>query len=218
MPLPTYRVGDGIQNASGRRAGVIAGVVLAAGTSSRMGRPKQLLELAGKPLLQHVVDAAAASSLGEIVVVLGHEADAVERALVLPRRARTVVNPDYSSGQSSSLRVGLDALPPPAEAALILLGDQPGVSAVTIDAAIAAFRASPKPFLRAVFEGRPSHPVVIARSQWRAAAASGGDAGARGLLERAGEEVEELELGAPLGDVDTWSDYEAARRSASPGA
>jgi molybdenum cofactor cytidylyltransferase len=200
-----------------RRAEVIAGVVLAAGTSSRMGRPKQLLELAGKPLLQHVVDAAAASSLDEIVVVLGHEAGAVEGALVLPGRARAVLNPDYHSGQSSSLRAGLDALPPPAEAALILLGDQPGVSAATIDAAVAAFRASPKPFLRAVFEGRPGHPVVIARSQWRAASAAGGDAGARGLLERAPVEVEELELGAPLGDVDTWSDYEAARRRASPG-
>ena len=81
---------------------MIAGVVLAAGTSSRLGRPKQLLPLQGKPLTQHVIDATIAAGLDEVVVVLGHAAEEVEAGLELPPPARAVVNPDYEAGQSSS--------------------------------------------------------------------------------------------------------------------
>jgi molybdenum cofactor cytidylyltransferase len=195
---------------------VISGIVLAAGTSSRLGRPKQLLELDGRPLLQHVIDAAATSMLDEIIVVLGHEAVAIASALDLPASARTVINPDFRVGQSTSLRAGLEASARDSDAALVLLGDQPGVTPSLIDGAIAAFRASPRPLLRALFEGQPGHPVVIARSHWRALDEGDEDAGARGLLARASAEVTEVELGPPLPDVDTWDDYEALRRAGDP--
>ena len=77
----------------------VVGLVLAAGAARRMGRPKQLLPLGGRALLQHVVDAAAASALGDVVIVLGHEADAIEAALRLPARARVVRNPDHAEGR-----------------------------------------------------------------------------------------------------------------------
>ncbi len=106
---------------------MISGIVLAAGSSSRLGRPKQLLELAGKLVLQHVVDAAAAAPLDEILVVLGHSAGEVADRLALPAHGRVVLNPDHALGQSTSLQAGLRAAAPGADAAVVLLGDQPGI-------------------------------------------------------------------------------------------
>jgi molybdenum cofactor cytidylyltransferase len=197
----------------------VAGVVLAAGASRRMGRPKQLLPLAGRPLLQHVLDAAAASGLGEIVVVLGHQAETIGRALTLPPRARTVVNAAHAAGQATSLACGLAALGPEVAAAAVLLGDQPAVDAALIDAVLAAFRAGRDTAVRPVWrdaEGaaHPGHPVVLARRSWAEAAALDGDRGARELFRRHPEWVRALPMaGAPPGDIDDAADY---RRASAP--
>jgi len=95
----------------------VVGIVLAAGRGARMGSPKQLLELDGRPLLQHVIDAAAAAPLEGVIVVLGHEAERVAAALDLPAGVVVVANPRHRDGQSTSLRAGLGhapgAPPPP---------------------------------------------------------------------------------------------------------
>ncbi|MFN2490026.1 MAG: NTP transferase domain-containing protein [Actinomycetota bacterium] len=188
---------------------MISGVVLAAGTSSRLGRPKQLLEVAGRPLLQHVIDAATGAGLDEVIVVLGHAADAIRGRIDLPSRARIVTNADFGLGQSSSLRAGLDALSAGSEAAVILLGDQPRMTSEHIRRAVAAWRDADAAVLRATFGGVPGHPVVAARSAWDVLRSARGDEGARGPLERSDAEVGELDMGPePLGDVDTWEQYE----------
>jgi molybdenum cofactor cytidylyltransferase len=192
----------------------ISGLVLAAGSSSRMGSPKQLLELDGKPLLQHVIDALAAASLEEIVVVLGHAADEVEQAIALPGAARLVVNPDHGLGQSTSLRAGLEALDPAADACAIVLGDQPRMTPALVDRAVDAWRRAEAPIVRATYRGAPGHPVVASRSHWERLAAARGDEGARGLLAHPSMPVSEVEMGAPLVDVDTWDQYERLRRGA----
>jgi molybdenum cofactor cytidylyltransferase len=193
---------------------MISGVVLAAGSSTRLGTPKQLLELGGRPLLQHVVDSLAASTVDSCVVVLGHEAPAVEGALSLPPGTSVVVNPDYERGQSTSLSAGLEALDEACEAAVIVLGDQPGMSAAIVDRALETYRASDAPIVRSTFCGAPGHPVVVARSQWGLLRAATGDEGARGLLAHPSVRVHEVEMGAPLVDVDTWEEYERLRRGA----
>jgi molybdenum cofactor cytidylyltransferase len=193
---------------------VIAGVVLAAGTSSRLGTPKQLLKLGRKVLLQHVVDAAAESSLDEIIVVLGHEAAAVKAALELPDHARVAINEDYAAGQSTSLRAGLRACSSDAEAAAILLGDQPGITAELIDAVVEEWRATRSPLLRAMFGETPGHPVVIAREQWALADRARGDAGLRSVLMEF-DRIHDVHLGGrPPADVDTWEEYEELLRAA----
>jgi len=189
----------------------VSGVVLAAGTSTRMGRPKQLLELAGRPLLQHAVDAAVASCLDEVVVVLGHCADEIRDALVLGERARVVVNPEFGDGQITSLRCGLAAVSPDAVAAAVLLGDQPSLGSERIDAMVAAFLAAGVRAARPVYpdaEGRPGHPVLLARAVFPELAALRGDQGARTLF--AGRPPDVLEVpvaGEPPPDVDTPEDF-----------
>jgi molybdenum cofactor cytidylyltransferase len=191
----------------------ISGVVLAAGTSSRLGEPKQLLELAGHPLLQHVVDAASAAGLDELVVVVGHHADEVREAIALPESARFVVNPDYATGQASSLRSGLEAAAESgADAALILLGDQPSIPAAAIRAVAEAGANGAGPVVQASYRGRPGHPTLFARSLWPELLAVEGDKGARDLIQAHPEWVRRIEVdGDPPPDLDTYEDYERLR-------
>lgn len=185
---------------------MITGVVLAAGTSSRFGRTKQLLELGGKPLVQHAVDAAAV--LDEAIVVLGHDAERVREALDLPANARVVVNPDYEQGQASSLAAGLAAAGPSSEAAVVLLADQPGITADHVRALAGAFRASGARIVRLRFRNGPG-PALLSRTVWADAISLADDIGARALIATYPEWVEEVDVDADAPpDVDTPDDYE----------
>jgi molybdenum cofactor cytidylyltransferase len=202
------------------KAGIssLSGVILAAGASSRMGRPKQLLPLRGRPLLQRVLDQAIASRLDEIVLVLGHRADEVREALALPegRRVRAVVNADWARGQSTTLRLALRRASPTAAAAAILLGDQPGVEAALIDRVARAFLDADLPAARPVYSGAdgsrvPGHPVLLARRIWSEVDKLGGDEGARALLASRADWLLEVPVeGEPPADIDTWEDYRRA--------
>ena len=119
----------------------VAGIVLAAGRSTRMGRTKQRIALGDKTLLQHVIANALAAGLDPVIVVLGHEADAIRADIEASddaSRLHVVINAAYADGQSSSLRAGLLALGPEPEAAAILLADQPGVSPTLIRRVVAS--------------------------------------------------------------------------------
>lgn len=190
---------------------MIAGIVLAAGSSSRLGRPKQLLPLAGEPLIRRTVRRILASSLDELFVVVGHEAEAVTAALSdLP--ARIVYNPNAARGQSTSVLAGLDALPANAEAALFLLADQPGIDPAVIDALIAAWRESRAPIAAPRYTGGIGNPVLFDRRVFPELMSLQGDAGARPVV-RAHREAGDLLLvpiDAPAPpDVDTEADYAA---------
>ncbi|MBI4261243.1 MAG: nucleotidyltransferase family protein [Actinobacteria bacterium] len=197
---------------------MISGVVLAAGASTRMGRPKQLLELGGRPMLQHVLDAAEAAPLDEVVVVLGPEGGAVWAALRPGPRTRAAVNPEAGAGQSTSLRLALRAVDAGSEAVVVLLGDQPTVRPQAVAAVVQAFRGGLGPVVRAAYGGRPGHPVLLARPAWEAAAAVEGDEGARGVLAAHPEWRSEVEVGGdPPPDVDTPGDYERIRAAFGDG-
>jgi molybdenum cofactor cytidylyltransferase len=177
-----------------------------------LGRPKQLLDLAGKPVLQHVVEALQAAPLDEIVLVLGFRARDIAAAVPATGRARFAVNPDYAAGQSTSLRTGLRAASAESLAAVILLGDQPGISAQAVTAVIQAWRGGSGPAVQAAYGGVAGHPVLFDRSLWPELERSEGDEGARGVLTahpgwRAVVEVG----GSPPPDIDTEDDYARAR-------
>jgi molybdenum cofactor cytidylyltransferase len=191
---------------------LIAGVILAAGTSSRLGRPKQLLELGGKPALQHVIDLAATAGLDEIVLVLGHEAPRVKAAIRLPPFARVAVNADYLAGQVTSLATGLSAVDPDMSAAVVLLGDQPSLPYDAFVKVLDRWRSTDASVVRATYNSAPGHPVVLGRESFAAFGEATGDDGARRVIARIG--AEEVEMGQnPPADIDTWDQYQAVREA-----
>ena len=190
---------------------MISGIVLAAGTSSRLGRPKQLLDLGGRPVLRWVLDAALAASLDEIVVVLGHDADEIRAAVPIHQRVRVALNPDYLEGQSTSLRTGLRALDDGSEAAVVLLADQPGIRADAVDGVIGAWRKGAGPIVQASYGGKPAHPTLFSRELWPELEALTGDEGARSFIAAHGRHRSHVEVGGePPDDIDTEADYRRA--------
>lgn len=192
---------------------MIAGIVLAAGSSSRLGQPKQLLPY-GQGTLLGATLALAHVALDPVVVVLGAAAAEI-RARVDLGRAIVVENPDYAQGQATSLIAGVRALipRPEVEAALVMLGDQPRVRPEVLAALSAAWRADPA--LHAVvpvYGAQRGNPVLFARAAWPALLALTGDTGARALF-AAGRLEPTQTLAFPADwwprDVDTWEDYQA---------
>lgn len=186
-------------------------VVLAAGASSRFGSPKLLAPLAGRPVLQHTLDAVAAAGPAEVVVVLGGEREAVEAAIAW-RRERRAVNARPQDGLASSLRVGLDAAAEDAacEAVLVVLGDQPSLRPDVITAVMQAAERSPLPFVRARYaaDGAPN-PVLVRREAWALAAGLSGDRGLGPLLAARPDLVLAVDVAGANPDIDTPEDLAA---------
>ena len=187
---------------------MIAGLVLAAGAGTRFadGESKLLAELDGRPVLAWSLAApCSVAALERVVVVLGARADEILARVPLGR-AEPVVCAEWADGQSASLRCGLAAVEG-ASRVIVTLGDQPRLTAAVVE----RFVAEP-PGTRALFDGRPGHPVVLGPDEIQAMGSVGGDEGARGLLSRARTiEVGHLCSGR---DVDTPEDLEALRYEA----
>lgn len=197
--------------------GVVA-VVLAAGSSARMGRPKPLVRLAGTPLLAHALQSLRGSTVRDIVVVLGSSAEEVRRDVPL-EGTRVIVNERYSDGMSSSIRAGLEAAPDRAEAFLIVLGDQPLVSSATIDALVRRRRVEHARIVVPSFRGTRGNPVLFDRSLAPEIEDVRGDVGCRSVVADHASEVVEVPVEDPgiLLDVDTPGDLEALERAMRDG-
>lgn len=184
------------------------GIILAGGSSSRMGRPKQLLDWGGRPLVRVSAEAALASRLSDLLVVTGAAEDQVVAALA-GLALHFVHNLQYAEGQSTSLRAGIAALPSTSDAALILLGDQPFVTAETIDQIILHWQATGAPIVAPRYQGQRGNPVLFARSIFGDLLAVSGDQGARSLLSARSAEIATVDIDdpRPLIDIDTPEEY-----------
>lgn len=186
-----------------------AAIVLAAGQATRFGAAKMLVPLAGRPLLQHVLDAAAAAGLEDVVVVLGEAADEVERAIAW-RAERRVRNPTPELGLASSLRLGLHALGPEIGAALVLLGDQPRVRPEVIARLLEVAPDVDRPIVVPRYEGGGgTNPALLRRAVWPVADALTGDRGMGPLMVAHPELVHEVPVVGDNPDVDTPADLDA---------
>jgi molybdenum cofactor cytidylyltransferase len=187
---------------------LVSGLVLAAGTSSRLGKqPKQLLPWRGTTLVGWVIQQAENSLLDEILVVVGHEAEEVQRVVAVTR-AKFVKAADFHEGCTASIRAGLEAVDSRAGAAMLILGDQPEIKSETIDAVITGWRKIQKPVARACYRGVSGHPMLFARELFGQLKALHGDKGVWKILEAHPEWLGEVELDEPFpGNINTWDDY-----------
>ncbi|WP_328631757.1 nucleotidyltransferase family protein [Streptomyces sp. NBC_00356] len=194
-----------------KSTGTVAGLLLAAGGGRRLGgRPKALLQHHGRPLVEHAVRILRAGGCDPVHVVLGAAAGDVRERAVL-EGCQVTENPDWEDGMGSSLRAGLEALADTdADAALVLLVDQPGIGAAAVARVLAA-GASPASLAAAAYGGERGHPVLFGRDHWAGIAASAsGDRGARAYLKERAGVLELVECGdiAEAYDIDTEADLE----------
>ena len=203
-------------------SGSFAAIILAAGSSSRMGagRHKLLLPLGNRPVLAHVITATLTSQARPIVLVLGHQAEQVRTHVATFAVSPTVIsieNPHYLQGMSTSLRAGLQTLMQNEEichsldGVIILLGDQPLMTAHSIDALITCKQTTGKRIIAPLYNGKRGNPVLFDASLFPELLEISGDEGARSIIERHKQEVATLELSDTVAnyDVDTWEAYQA---------
>jgi molybdenum cofactor cytidylyltransferase len=185
----------------------VAAVVLAAGQATRFGATKQILPWNDSTLVALSAQAALDAGLDPVVVVLEHDAENVERALdAMP--VRLAPNPEFASGQSSSLRTGLDALPLRTGAALFLLADQPAVTAEMIRKLVRAHRHTQAPACVPVFGEKRGNPVLFDRDLFRELGELRGDAGGRVLLEKYADRIATVPANrTALLDIDAPEDH-----------
>jgi molybdenum cofactor cytidylyltransferase len=189
----------------------VSAVILAAGTSTRMGQVKQLLPLGGTTVLARTIDNVRSAGLVEMVLVLGASAEAIRRQLPQSLLAglKVVVNQAYRQGMASSLREGLSALDPQTGAALIILGDQPFVRPQTLHQIIAGYRRSGAQIVIPSHQGKRGNPVLLSRSVFSEVMALEGDTGCRAIFPNHLNAILKVEVEDPgiLLDIDNQDDY-----------
>ncbi len=192
--------------------GFVTGLVLGAGGSRRLGRPKQLLPYGEETLLGHVLKTARSCEFDQLIVALGGAADGVREQVDLSG-AEVVVNDAFGSGCSSSIARALDAVDERSDVLVLMLGDQPGVTRETVQALLAARGDAPIAVCR--YDDQRGHPFVFARRMFQELANLHGDKGVWRLLDQRADDVVEVRISGrvPL-DVDTPEDYEAVLAAA----
>ena len=194
----------------------ITAVILAAGASTRFGQPKQLLDWNGVPLLAHAADVALETELASVIVVLGCQAQAA-RAALSTRPVQAVMNWRWEQGLSTSVQVGLAALPPTTEAVIFMQCDQPLVTPDLLRALVARFEETGAPIVHPTHAGQRGTPTLFARRLFPELATVSGDEGGRSLIAHYTEKAATVEVPDPdvLADIDTPTDYERLRASST---
>ena len=191
----------------------IAAAILAAGTSSRLGTSKQLLELDGRPVLAHTLDAVLRADLEPVLVVLGHLQNQIQQRLDFSG-VTVINNPDYATGQSSSVRAALRELPDDIDAVVFILGDQPLVEPAVIDALTSARRQQGASIVQPRYAEGRGNPVLIGHELFTELNELTGDMGARPVIEQHRDEVLLVDLARfhRPEDIDTREDFERVQR------
>jgi molybdenum cofactor cytidylyltransferase len=193
----------------------VGAIILAGGSSARMGRAKQLLPLGDSTVLEQTIANVRGAEVNEIVLVLGASAETIRRQLPLSllEGLNIVVNRDYREGMSSSLRAGISALDQRSEAALIILGDQPFIRSQTMDQVIRAYRREQAQIVIPSFHGTRGNPVLLDRSVFPEVMALEGDIGSRAIFGNHLEGIAKVDVEDEgiLLDIDDPDDYDRLR-------
>jgi len=187
---------------------MICAIVLAGGSSHRMGIQKLLLPFGGKTIITHIVDHLLASSIDNVHVVVGNQAERVRRE-ISDRPVSIITNASYESGMLSSVRCGLGNLPRQCQAVLVALGDQPSITSELINQMLQSFTTSEKSILVPLYKGRRGHPILFSMAHRDDVLTHYEDVGLRGLLHYHPDDVYELAVSTSsvLLDMDYPEDY-----------
>ena len=187
---------------------MIWAMILAAGESKRMGKPKLLLPFGEKTMIETVIDRVIQSKVEKILVVLGSNREKIEKKIGnLP--LEIAVNPDFKEGMLSSVQRGLEALPEEAQAVLVFLGDQPSIPSEVIDSVIDAFRKTGKGIVLPVYKGERGHPVLIDMKYRHEVENLNPEVGLRELVYGQPDDILEVEVddAGILRDINDIEDY-----------
>jgi molybdenum cofactor cytidylyltransferase len=199
-----------------RRDGV-AGVILAAGTSSRMGRNKLLLQLGGRSVLRRAVDTALAAGLDPVLVVVGHQREQAEAEL-RDARCKLVANPDYQDGVNTSLRTGIRAVPEGCPAAVVMLADMPLVTPAMLRTMLEQYRGGRAPLVVSSYDGIDAPPILYDRSLFDELRVLEGEGCGKKVVKRHTEEALRLPWPAlALTDLDLPADVDRVRAQLGEG-
>ncbi len=185
-------------------------LILAAGQSARLGSPKQLLDFEGMSLIKRVVGTALDSSIGNVAVVLGANAEKIRNELDMPDLC-LIENSDWEEGMASSVRAGvkaMTALDPDTDGLMILVCDQPHLEPSVLQQLLHVQRESGLPAAASVYDGRTGTPAVFHRSFFPKLLELRGDTGARKLITLYGDQVALVDFEKGKIDIDTKEDYE----------
>lgn len=194
---------------------MICALVLAAGRSERMGTQKLLLPLAGKPVVAHIVDELSHSRVERIVVVTGQDGERLQTALA-GRKVQFVENPDPASDMFGSVRRGLRGLSPNCEAALVVLGDQPGITHHLVNELVTCWQSNKGKIVLPICHGHHGHPVLIS-SQYFEELLSDSCTDLRAFRNAHPNEVYHVSVSSILEDMDTPADYHRQEKLFSNG-
>jgi molybdenum cofactor cytidylyltransferase len=188
---------------------MISAILLAAGESKRMGRPKLLLKWGQWTIIEKSVDTLLASNIDELIVVLGYQARAILKRLG-SRRLKPVINHQYQIGMSTSIRRGLGQVSSNSQAVLIALADQPFIETDLINQLIDIYCQNPHGIVLPSYKGERGHPVILNRFRYQEEMENlTGDVGCRPILNRHPEDILEVEvkLEGVIADIDSWEEY-----------
>jgi molybdenum cofactor cytidylyltransferase len=190
-------------------SGSFHGIILAAGASKRMGKPKMLLPFGFSTVIESVVIQSAMSDTDETIVVLGANANKIQDQLG-DYAIKTVENKAWEDGMLTSVQAGINTLPEDASAALVMLGDQPMVNSEVINKVIEAYRKSEKSLLVATYNGKRGHPLMIGKKYFREILDFSTEKSLKDILGLYPDDIEDvaIEDDAILRDIDTEKDYE----------
>ena len=190
----------------------VAGIILSAGASTRMGTAKQLLPVEGQTLLGRVLNEALDSDLDKVILVLGHKAEEIIKALgqiLTHPKLKVIQNKQYKKGISTSIIAGLSQVEASHDHVMIFLGDMPSITSNLINLLLTTFLVSQKPLGAIRLKGKRSHPVIFSRTLYHELHALKGDVGAKALFQKYSDRVclVEPEESYDNRDIDTKEDY-----------
>lgn len=190
----------------------ISAIILAAGESKRMGKPKQLLPIGESTILEKTIANFLASQVFEVIVVVGYQAEEMTVRLS-GKSVKTVLNTAYRQGMSSSISAGIKSIDSKAQGILLALADQPFIDSMIINRIIGGFNAGCKGIAVPCYRGKRGHPVIFARKYEDELAALRGDVGGRKIITRHPDDVIEVDVdsAAIIADIDTLDDYKSQR-------